>query len=262
MEGDKTARLRAYRYVAYSLSGFAVVSVVAVCFSLPIVFSYVRTMKTSLERDIQYCRHTSRGIHEEMNRMNYEFGSETPQNRSARNSGYSTGPSNYGVGGYGQTGYTGGSQSYGGSTQSCCQPGSAGPAGRPGAPGRPGRPGANGMPGASGRSSGGACHPPAPPAPCKPCPASLHRAKAAVLLLKALQDHLEARDHLDLPDSQDKAELELLDQRDHLEHLECPDQTETPELLDSLETPVERASAVSARLTAPTTVVCSSRMER
>lgn len=93
-------------------------------------------------------------------------------------------------------------------------------------------------------------------------PASLHRAKAAVLLLQALQDHLEIRDHLDLPDHQDKAELEFLDQRDHLEHLECPDQTETPELLASLETLVERASVVSVRLTAPTTVVCSSRMER
>ncbi|PAV66357.1 hypothetical protein WR25_09527 [Diploscapter pachys] len=208
----------AYRYVAYSLSGFAVVSVVAVCFSLPIVFSYVRTMKTSLERDIQYCRHTSRGIHEEMNRMNYEFGSETPQNRSARHSGYATGPSAYGGGGYT------GAQSNGGNTQSCCQPGC-----------KKSNPQEDQDAQEPMECQEPLDDPPEVPATHLPHP---HHASLAQEAHQDHQDTPDLRESQAKLEPQDKASVVLHqarpDQRDPLELLEIPEAMDSPEIPASL----------------------------
>ena len=161
---DLDARIKAYRFVAYSAVTFSVVAVVSVFITLPMVYNYVHQVKRQVHSEVNFCKvlwlpissikmiqGSAKDIWTEVHSLK-----DAPANRTARQA-YSTGASAQAHGGGG-----GG----GGSCSGCCQPGPAGAGGTPGKPGRPGKPGAPGMPGNPGKGGSAPCEPITPP-PCK-----------------------------------------------------------------------------------------------
>jgi hypothetical protein len=53
---DYEGRIKAYRFVAYSTVAFSVISVVTVCFTLPMLHSYVQRVSESMDRELSLCR--------------------------------------------------------------------------------------------------------------------------------------------------------------------------------------------------------------
>uniref|UniRef100_A0A1I7T375 Col_cuticle_N domain-containing protein n=1 Tax=Caenorhabditis tropicalis TaxID=1561998 RepID=A0A1I7T375_9PELO len=137
---DEVFRRNAYRFVAYFAVSFSVVAVFSLCITLPMVYNHVNEMKTQINHQISFCRHSARDIFSEVNHIR-----SNPNNSTLREKRQI------------------------GECSGCCLPGSAGPAGTPGKPGRPGRPGAAGLPGNPGRPPAQPCDPITPP-PCRPCP--------------------------------------------------------------------------------------------
>ena len=50
------ARIKAYRFVAYSTVAFSVISVLTVCFTLPMLHSYVQRVSDGMDRELSMCR--------------------------------------------------------------------------------------------------------------------------------------------------------------------------------------------------------------
>lgn len=56
MESPTDLRLKAYRLIAYSAVGFSVTAAVALCLTLPLIFTYVENTKAQLHRESLYCK--------------------------------------------------------------------------------------------------------------------------------------------------------------------------------------------------------------
>lgn len=53
---DSHPRDKAYKFVAYSAVTFAVVAVVSVCVTLPMVYNYVSHVQTRMHKELKYCK--------------------------------------------------------------------------------------------------------------------------------------------------------------------------------------------------------------
>lgn len=53
---DASIRIKAYRFVAYSAVTFSVVSVLSVCITLPMVYSFINQVRLQMHNDIQHCK--------------------------------------------------------------------------------------------------------------------------------------------------------------------------------------------------------------
>ncbi|KAJ1367022.1 hypothetical protein KIN20_027853 [Parelaphostrongylus tenuis] len=155
MESD--GRTKAYKFVAYAAVSFSIIAVLSVVLTLPMVYNYVSHVRRQMQHEISFCKGSAKDIFTEVNYMKAHAASNTPRNRTSRQSSY---PSGYAP----EVNPAPNIQ-----CESCCLPGPPGPPGPPGKPGRPGRPGAPGTPGHPGKPPVPPCEPTTPP-PCKPCP--------------------------------------------------------------------------------------------
>ncbi|CAP34589.2 Protein CBR-COL-105 [Caenorhabditis briggsae] len=128
-----------------SISRSNFVATLSICLSLPMIYSYINSMRSAIQGEIDYCRNSTKSIWSEV-----QIFKHLPRNRTAR-----------------QTSYFQDSAPF--CDHGCCTPGSPGPTGEPGRPGRPGRPGVPGMPGNPGKPPQQPCDLVTPP-PCSPCP--------------------------------------------------------------------------------------------
>ncbi|UMM22810.1 hypothetical protein L5515_003830 [Caenorhabditis briggsae] len=82
---EEQQRLHAYRFVAYSAVTFSVVAVFSLCITLPMVYNYVHGIKTQINHEIKFCKHSARDIFAEVNHIR-----ANPKNASrfARQAGY------------------------------------------------------------------------------------------------------------------------------------------------------------------------------
>ena len=53
---DYEARIKAYRFVAYSTVSFSVISLLSVCFTLPMLKSYVSNVALNMDRELSMCQ--------------------------------------------------------------------------------------------------------------------------------------------------------------------------------------------------------------
>ena len=49
-------RIKAYRFVAYSTVSFSVISLVSVCFTLPMLYNYVQNVGQNMNRELNMCQ--------------------------------------------------------------------------------------------------------------------------------------------------------------------------------------------------------------
>ncbi|VDO50025.1 unnamed protein product, partial [Brugia timori] len=107
-------RERAYKAVAYAAVTFSLISVLSVCITMPIVYSFVDHIQQQTRKDLQFCKSSARDIMSEVAKKQPITFAAAATNRTKRQIG---------------------------ACDSCCKPGH---------PGRPGPPGANGKPGTPG----------------------------------------------------------------------------------------------------------------
>lgn len=56
LEDDvERVNLKAYRFVAYSAATFAVISVLIVCISMPMVYNYMKHVRQQMHEELNYC---------------------------------------------------------------------------------------------------------------------------------------------------------------------------------------------------------------
>lgn len=53
---DYENRIKAYRFVAYSTVSFAVIALLSVCFTLPMLRSYVQHVSLNMDRELTACQ--------------------------------------------------------------------------------------------------------------------------------------------------------------------------------------------------------------
>lgn len=53
---DYENRIKAYRFVAYSTVSFSVIALVSVCFTLPMLHSYVQNVNHAMDRELNMCQ--------------------------------------------------------------------------------------------------------------------------------------------------------------------------------------------------------------
>ncbi|PAV83620.1 hypothetical protein WR25_21890 [Diploscapter pachys] len=153
---DLEGRIKAYRFVAYAAVTFSVVAVLSVCITLPMVYSYVKHVKSSLNTEIHFCKDSAKDIWSEVSHLK-DMPTAT-QNRTIRQSGYGETSNSYGETTSRPAPATSTSASM---CQGCCQPGV------PGKPGKPGKNGAPGLPGNPGKPPQLPCDSLMTPPPCK-----------------------------------------------------------------------------------------------
>ncbi|CAI2347016.1 unnamed protein product [Caenorhabditis sp. 36 PRJEB53466] len=192
-------KTKAYRLIGYAAVTFSAVSVLCFCVTMPVVFTYVQSVKRQMSHEMATCNVNARLIFEDVAALRAAFPFVQPaNNRTARQAGYEsdlkTSTAGYPVGGGGGDSEVKSSnpgQAYDadkpfvavgvedqphvaitdseGTCHNCCLPGPPGPPGPPGRPGPNGKAGANGLNGNPGRPPEAPCEPVTPP-PCKPCP--------------------------------------------------------------------------------------------
>lgn len=62
MDSSEILREKAYRLVAYSSIGFAIVAVVTVAITLPMAYNYVNNVQEQLQRDLQFCEDSAHDL--------------------------------------------------------------------------------------------------------------------------------------------------------------------------------------------------------
>ncbi|VDM26995.1 unnamed protein product [Toxocara canis] len=112
-------RERAYKAVAYAAVTFSLISILSVCITMPIVYSFVDHVQQQTKKDLQFCKSSARDIMSEVAKRQ-PISSAAIANRTRRQVG---------------------------ACDSCCRPGHPGRPGPPGPNGKPGIPGAPGRPG-------------------------------------------------------------------------------------------------------------------
>lgn len=53
---DYDGRIKAYRFVAYSTVSFSIISLLSVCFTLPMLKSYVSNVGTKMDAELSSCQ--------------------------------------------------------------------------------------------------------------------------------------------------------------------------------------------------------------
>ncbi|KAL3089304.1 hypothetical protein niasHS_007026 [Heterodera schachtii] len=157
---DFQPKIKAYKFVCHISLLFALVSLLSLSVTLPMMRNYIANLRMEMYREIGQCQGSATELKNELKQIRSNaqalasvadlFGT-SGGNRTKRHA--------YGYYGYGR----------GSTCTECCSGGAPGPAGRPGLPGKAGNPGTPGAPGKPGRSLNTPCelimH-----APCRPCP--------------------------------------------------------------------------------------------
>ncbi|VDL71324.1 unnamed protein product [Nippostrongylus brasiliensis] len=150
------------RKLAFFGIAISTVATLTAIIAVPMLYNYMQHVQSSLQTEVDFCRHRTDGLWDEYGRFEHLKGVNGRIKRSSvprRSNGYTGrvsshrravvhGASNYdggyGGGGYGEAGFDSGVN--------------GGPPGDPGMDGAPGNPGAPGAPGAQGQAgSGGSC---------------------------------------------------------------------------------------------------------
>ncbi|KAH7725483.1 Nematode cuticle collagen [Aphelenchoides avenae] len=227
---DYENRCKAYRFVAYSTVSFSVISLLSVCFTLPMLQMYVSNVGQNMDRELSFCQGSAKDIWSEVSQLK-----SIPLiggNRTARQAGYGEAA----VSGGGAAAGGGG----GGSCSDCCSGGEAGPPGPPGTPGRPGNPGA---PRRSRKPSESNLNTKRKIADLLTrCVSSqrVHRASHARKDHPVLQVQLERQEMPDLTDTQ--ATQEAHHNQVHQDHPDLLDSQETPGNLEDPDSPEPQRS--------------------
>jgi len=66
---DYEARIKAYRFVAYSTVSFSVISLLSVCFTLPMLKNYVSNVAVNMDRELSMCQGSAKDIWSEVLQM-------------------------------------------------------------------------------------------------------------------------------------------------------------------------------------------------
>lgn len=56
VEEDYDNRIKAYRFVAYTTVSFSVIALLSVCFTLPMLNTYVQNVQHSMDRELSQCQ--------------------------------------------------------------------------------------------------------------------------------------------------------------------------------------------------------------
>ncbi|KAI3408370.1 hypothetical protein GPALN_010294 [Globodera pallida] len=149
---DFQSRIKAYKFVCYTSLIFALISLLSLSLTLPMLKSYVTRMKLDMYKEISQCQGSATQLKGELKLIKsqvIEIPAPTHGNRTKRHE---------------FAAYRGGA------CAECCSGGAPGQAGRPGVPGKAGNPGIPGAPGMPGRTLNAPCEQ-IVQAPCRPCPA-------------------------------------------------------------------------------------------
>ncbi|KAL6737324.1 hypothetical protein Aduo_010977 [Ancylostoma duodenale] len=102
MRLESGQRVAVYRYMAYLAVSIAVVTVLSVCITLPLIYNYIHHIKKSATKDINFCKESAKDIRGEVAQT---IESPPEHNRTARirrgygGGQYASAGGNYGGGG-------------------------------------------------------------------------------------------------------------------------------------------------------------------
>ncbi|PAV72209.1 hypothetical protein WR25_00034 isoform B [Diploscapter pachys] len=174
------------RKLAFFGIAISTVATLTAIIAVPMLYNYMQHVQSTLQNEVDFCRHRTDGLWDEYNRFEHIKGVPGRIKRAVqrkRSNGYTghsrrmfvshrravaRGASSYDAGGYGTDAAVGG----GGGHGECCSCG-VGSAGPPGEPGPDGMPGQDGNPGSDGQP-GADAHPDEQPSAdkfCFDCPA-------------------------------------------------------------------------------------------
>uniref|UniRef100_A0A915AZX2 Nematode cuticle collagen N-terminal domain-containing protein n=1 Tax=Parascaris univalens TaxID=6257 RepID=A0A915AZX2_PARUN len=165
MDKSEEGRERAFKYVVLFAGLISLISVVSLCVTIPMAFSYVGRLDRRIQSDRAYCEETVSEIADEIVQFSYAaslIGNGTAEHVE-RGKRYADSYLPYLST---ESSFTSGMNVQG----SCCVPGPRGPPGLPGANGRPGIPGIHGKHGQPGRPPAAQCYVQAALS-CPVCPA-------------------------------------------------------------------------------------------
>uniref|UniRef100_A0A914GXX9 Nematode cuticle collagen N-terminal domain-containing protein n=1 Tax=Globodera rostochiensis TaxID=31243 RepID=A0A914GXX9_GLORO len=81
---DYEARIKAYRFVAYSTVSFSVISLLSVCFTLPMLQNYVSNVAQNMDRELSACQGSAKDIWSELvKRVTAELEAQCPEEAEA-----------------------------------------------------------------------------------------------------------------------------------------------------------------------------------
>ncbi|ULU08395.1 hypothetical protein L3Y34_019522 [Caenorhabditis briggsae] len=160
-EKQKLAEIESLKKVAFFGISVATIATLVAIVATPMMYNYLQHVQSSLQNEVEFCRHRTDGLWDEFSRFEVVHGKETRIKRRAR--------------AFGAESYSTGAGGGGGGGCCSCGIGAAGPPGPPGADGNPGTDGAAGNPGQAGADAEAAAAPTAadfcfdcPPGPAGP----------------------------------------------------------------------------------------------
>uniref|UniRef100_A0A1I7XUB7 Leishmanolysin-like peptidase n=1 Tax=Heterorhabditis bacteriophora TaxID=37862 RepID=A0A1I7XUB7_HETBA len=153
MGDEKTKLVEAESLKRLAFFGIAIstVATLTAIVAVPMLYNYMQHVQSSLQNEVDFCRHRTDGLWDEFHRFESMKGVDSRIKRQAWNNrpARARGTGTYSQGGGGGGGYDTGVSGGGGGGGSCCSCG-IGAAGPPGPPGADGHPGQDGSPGNAG----------------------------------------------------------------------------------------------------------------